>query len=121
MKSKIEDLLSNKNNKQRFIRILGQGLEHIGCETLHANGDAAVVIVETTGHAAMSCETTLVGDDPYMLVLLCFHVKEDYCEVFVKPEIWKEGPTMLEHQKCAKSAGTCSLQQYVVSACHPRL
>ena len=33
----------------------------------------------------------------------------------------KEESMMLEHQVCAKSAGTCSLQQYVVCACHPRL
>ena len=35
----------------------------------------------------MSCETTLVGGDTDLLVLLCFHVKEDSCEVFFKPEI----------------------------------
>ena len=33
----------------------------------------------------------------------------------------KGGSTMLEHQVCAKSARTCSLQQYVVFTCHPRL
>ena len=89
------DLLSNKDNKQRFIRMLCQSLEYVGCQTRHANGDAAVLILETTAHTAMYCETTLVGDDTYMLVLLCFHVKEDYCEVFFKPEIWsgtKNGP-----------------------------
>ena len=48
MKSKKEDLLSNKDNKQRFIRMLGQSLEHVGCETRHAKGDADVLIVETT-------------------------------------------------------------------------
>ena len=31
MKSKKEDLLSNKDNKQRFIRMLGQSLEYVGC------------------------------------------------------------------------------------------
>ena len=38
LKSKKEDLLSNKDNKQRFIRMLGQILEHVGCETRHAKG-----------------------------------------------------------------------------------
>ena len=87
MKSKKEDLLSNKDNKQRFIRMLCQILEHVGCETRHTKGDADVLIVETTVQSAMSCETTLVGDDTDLLVLLCFHVKEDYCEVFFKPEV----------------------------------
>ena len=67
--------------------MLGQRLEYVGCQTRHANGDAAVMIVETTGHTAMSCESILACDDTDMLVLLCFHVKEDYCEVFFKPEI----------------------------------
>ena len=87
MKSKKGDLLSNKDNKQRFIRMLGQRLEHVGCETRHANDDADVLIVETTVQSAMSCETTLVGDDTDLLVLLCFHVKEDSCEVFFKPVV----------------------------------
>ena len=88
MKSKKEDLLSNKDNKQRFIRRLGQSLEHVGCEIHHAKGYADVLIVETTVQSAMSCcETTSVGDDTDLLVLLCFHVKEDSCEVFFKPEI----------------------------------
>ena len=86
MKSKKEDLLSNQDNKQRFIRMLGQRLEHVGCETRPAKGDADVLIVETTVQSAMSCETTLVGDDTDLLVFLCFHFKEDSREVFFKPE-----------------------------------
>ena len=50
-------------------------------------GDADVLIVETTAQSAMSVETTLVGDDTDLLVLLCFLVKEDSSEVFFKPEI----------------------------------
>ena len=38
MKSKNEDLLSNKDNKQRVIMMLGQSLEHVGCETRRAKG-----------------------------------------------------------------------------------
>ena len=67
--------------------MLGQISEHVGCETRHVNVDADVLIVETIVQSAMSCETTLVGDDTDLLVFLCFHVKEDSCEVFFKPEI----------------------------------
>ena len=87
MKSKKEDILSNKDQKQRFIRMLCQSLGHVGCETRHAKGDADVLIVETIVQSAMSCETTPVGDDTDLLVLLCVHVKEDYCEVFFTPEV----------------------------------
>ncbi len=67
--------------------MLSQSSEHVGWETRHVKGDADVLIVETTVQSAMSCETTLVVDDTDLLVLLCFHVKEDSCEVFFKPEI----------------------------------
>ena len=75
--------------------MLGQRLEYVGCQIRQANGDAAVLIVETTGHTAISCESILACDETDMLVLLCFHFKEDYCEVFFKPEILsgtKNGP-----------------------------
>ncbi len=45
MKSKKEDLLSNKDNKQRFIMMLGQTLGHVGCEIRHSRVDADVLIV----------------------------------------------------------------------------
>ncbi len=66
---KKEDLLSTKDNKQRFIRMLSQSLQHVGCETRHAKGDADVLIVGTTVQSAMSCETTLVGDETDSFVL----------------------------------------------------
>ena len=50
MKSKKEGIISNKDNKQRFIRMLGQRLEHVGCETRHDR-------ISTTVQSAMSCET----------------------------------------------------------------
>ena len=56
--------------------MIGQSLGYVGCQTRHANGDAAVLIVETTAHTAMSCESILACDDTDMLVLLCFTVKE---------------------------------------------
>ena len=126
MKSKQEYIISNKDNKQRFIRMLDQSLEHVGCETRHAKGDADVLILETIVQSAMSCETTLVGDDTDLLVLLCslFSCQGRFLRSLLQTRYQvrnKEEPTMLEHQECAKSAGTCSLQTYGVCLCHPRL
>ena len=118
---KKEDLLSNKDNKQRFIRMLGQSLEHFGCETRHAQGDADVLIVETTVQSAMSCETTLVCDDTDPLCFCVFMSRK----ILVKSSSnQRSGPEQRRahdagNQVCAKSAG--SLQQYVVCSCHPRL
>ena len=54
MKSNNENLLFNKDNKQRFIRMLGQNLEHVVCGTCQAKGDADVLIVKTTVQSAIS-------------------------------------------------------------------
>ena len=62
-------------------------LEHVRCETRHAKGGADVLIEGTTVLSAMFCETTSVGDDTDLIVLLCFHVKEDSCELFFKPDM----------------------------------
>ena len=71
MKSKTEDILFYQDNKQRCIRMLGQSLEHVGCETRHAKGAAYVLFVDTTVQSAMSCETTLVA---LIRICLCFCV-----------------------------------------------
>ena len=49
MKLKKEDFLSNKDNNQRFVRMLGKSLEHAGCETRHAKGDADVDVLIVGG------------------------------------------------------------------------
>jgi hypothetical protein len=87
MKSKKETFLSNNINKQRFIGLLSERLEEVGCETHHATGDADVLIVQTAVRAAANSQTILVGDDTDLLVLLCFHVQEDSCDIFFKPEV----------------------------------
>ena len=106
------------------MRMLGQRLEHVECDTRHVKIDADVLIVETTVQSAMSCETILVGDATDLLVVLCFH---DCQRRFLRSLLQtrhqvrnKEEPIMLEHQVCAKSAETCSVQQSVVCSCHLR-
>ena len=87
MKSKKEEFLSNKDNKQRFIKLLSKHLEHVGCETHHAKGDADVIIVQTAVQSASSRQTILVGDDTDLIVLLCFHTTDDICDIFFRPEL----------------------------------
>ena len=124
MKSKKEDLLSNKDNKQKFIRMLRQSLEHDECEAHHAKGDAYFLIVDTTVQSAMSCETTLVGDYTDLLVLLCLHVKGDSCEVFFKPEVrsgTKKSPRCWNIKYLQRVLGRSVCHTYVVCSCRPRL
>lgn len=74
-KLKKGDFLSNKENKQKFINPLGEQLGLSGCTTIHAEGDAYLLIVQTAKQSARSVTTVLVGDDTDLLVLLCHHAE----------------------------------------------
>ena len=86
MKSKKEDVMSNKTNKQKFIMLLSDCLDQTGCETHHALGDADVLIVQTAIQSAMQCQTIFVGEDTDLIVLLCFDVTNSCYDIFFKSE-----------------------------------
>ena len=48
MKSKKEEFLSNKTNKQKFIMLLSDCLDQAGCETHQALGDADVLVMTSS-------------------------------------------------------------------------
>ena len=68
--------LSNKENKQRFINLLGESLQRAGFEVHNAPGDADVLIVSTAVTVAMKKTTVLVGEDTDLLILLLHHYKQ---------------------------------------------
>ncbi|KAG1678943.1 hypothetical protein GQR58_013119 [Nymphon striatum] len=86
MKSKKDEFLSNKHNKQHFINTLSERLREAGCRTCHATGDADFLIAQTAVGCADSGETILVGDDTDLLVLFCYHVKDVSDNIFFRPE-----------------------------------
>ena len=53
IKSKKDEFLNNKANKQRFIHYLNDNLERAGCSVDHAKDDADVLIVLTAVASAM--------------------------------------------------------------------
>ena len=55
-KTKKEQFLSNSENKQEFIFMLSRCLEANGCNTIHAEGDADVLIVTTAVKCAENRE-----------------------------------------------------------------
>ena len=90
-KGKKEDVLSNKMNKHRFIRLLRDHLERQGCNTVQARADADLLIVQTALAAAECTQrpTILVGDDTDLLVLLCFHSNTTHTltgNLYLRPE-----------------------------------
>ena len=76
-KSKKDEFLNNKANKQRFIHYLSDNLERAGCRVDHAKYDADVVRHK---------EPVLIGDDTDLLVLLLHRAEMDAHEVFLKSE-----------------------------------
>ena len=78
--------LSNSENKQRFIKFLGETLEALGCTVFHDSGDADLLIVQKAVESASCVETVLVGDDPDLLVLLLHHVPMESKDIFFASE-----------------------------------
>ena len=88
IKSKMDEFLNNKANKQRFIHYLSDNLDTVrvkaGCIVDHAKYDAGVLIEQIAVSSARQKETVLIGDDIDLLVLLLHHAEMDAHEVFLK-------------------------------------
>lgn len=61
-------------NKQRFIVVLSQELENVGCIVCHCIGDADLMIVQTALEYAESKNTVVFADDTDILYLLIHYV-----------------------------------------------
>ena len=65
--------MSNSDNKQDFIFMLSRCLEENERNTIHAKGDADVLIVMTAVKCAENREVSLIDEDTDLLVLLCYY------------------------------------------------
>ena len=87
--SRKDDFLSNNENKQRFINLLGNHLERHGCHIENARADADLLIVQcaiAVAEAATTKPTILVADDTDVLILLCYHSKPTTPSIYFRPE-----------------------------------
>lgn len=75
--------LHNSANKQRLIKLLGEKLQLSGCNIIHAPGDTDLMIVQMAVQSAKSITTVLVGADKDLLLLLCHHVIQVICFLFL--------------------------------------
>ena len=111
-KLKKEDFLANKENKQKFIHLLGNKLQQSGCSTIHAEGDADQPIVQTAIQSSRSITTVLIGDDTDLLVLLCHHAEINANELFFKPEPKQRSKTRktwnIKRTKTSLGANVCA-------------
>ena len=68
---KKEDVvLRNKENKQCFINIVSEKLKEAVCDSIHATGDADVLIVQSVVSVAATRDTVVIADDSDILILL---------------------------------------------------
>ena len=70
-KGKKDKFLSNSENKQQCINMLGTRLS-VNCCVLHARDDADVLIVKTTIDNAKKSKNVLVGEDTNLLILVSY-------------------------------------------------
>lgn len=78
--------LANTSNKQRFINMLSERLQANEIKTIHATGDADVLIVLTAAESALTKPTVVIGEDTDLLVLLCHYAVTGSCKIFLTSE-----------------------------------
>ena len=89
-----DTFLSNKENKQNFINMLGNQLEKKGCRVKHADGDADLKIVKAAVASAEENSTVVIGEDTDLLILLCFYANVAHHEIMFRSDINRAGIKM---------------------------
>ena len=63
-------LLSNLSNKDRFVHLIGEKLEQVGCKEHFATEDADLEIARISINESVTKNVTLIGEDADRLLLL---------------------------------------------------
>ena len=66
--------------------MLSEKLERNRCTISMPNSDADLLIVQTAVEYSHNHVTTVVGEDTDLLILLCYHVDEQFHDVYFLPE-----------------------------------
>ena len=61
-------------------------MSNAGHKVAHLKDDADVPIVLAAVKSAQSCDTVVVGENTYLLILLCFHADVETHDLFLLPE-----------------------------------
>ena len=57
--------------------MLSEILESMECQVIHATGDADLLIAQTAVSVAADNMTVVVADDTDVLILLCYHYRDE--------------------------------------------
>ena len=69
--------------------MLSEMLKAMGCQVIHATGDADLLIAQTAVSVAADNMTIVVADNTDVLILLCYHYGDECQTLYfnnVKPE-----------------------------------
>ena len=69
------DLLSTLTENKCLINMVGQTLKEAGCDSIHAEGDTDVLMVQSAVSVAATRDTAVIADDTDILILFCYHGK----------------------------------------------
>ena len=81
-----KEFLAKVVNKQQFIYLLSEKLRQVGCNTVHATGDADLLTVQIAVEYAENSSTTVIGEDIDLLVLLCTHADMNKSDIIFRSE-----------------------------------
>ena len=95
-----ELFLSNKQNKQKFICMLGAELAKYNCQTNHDTEDTDLLIAMKTIELAENIDTVIIGEDTN--VLLLYHAKCEHKKIFFMPESKKSSQVRIWNIKESK-------------------
>lgn len=84
LKYKKEVFLSNVKNKEKFIKILTEKLQHAGCIVMNTAGDANVLIAQIAADMSDNKTVVVIGEETNLLILLCYYAKEDNCGLYLR-------------------------------------
>ena len=98
--------LSKPKNKQQFLLMLSQALKTMGCIMHHVDGDADLLVVRAAVESGQAKTTVLVRDDTNLLVLLCYHARQDGGNLFFRPgpKANARGCASLAYEKSSRTA-----------------
>ena len=75
----------SKENKQKFINMLGDHLLKNNCTVIHARGDADTLIVDTAINSAENEDTIIYGEDTDFLILAIYHMNPNCHNLYMMP------------------------------------
>jgi hypothetical protein len=82
-----ENFLSNSTNKQRIINLIGIHLTLSNCTVIHASGDADVDIVKEAVSSSENMNTTVIGEDTDLLLLLLHHSRDSRFSLVFRSDV----------------------------------